>query len=154
MLSNLAENLYSSAKLKIRKEPKFEVSNSKNKDLVTQCTFQKVWKILLYFKTLFYFQWWFLGTGIKTQRRMLGWHSPSIIHRYVIFGYQRLFGFKVQLNRFISDYTFVYFFFPSQLVKTSCLFGHLVRLFSNESFQRLFFPEYLLNPIRHFCAFF
>jgi len=29
------------------KEPKFEVSNSKNKDLAQQCIFQKVWKILL-----------------------------------------------------------------------------------------------------------
>ena len=47
MLYNLAETLHSSAKLKICKQPKFEVSNSKNKDLVTQCTFQKVWKILL-----------------------------------------------------------------------------------------------------------
>jgi hypothetical protein len=28
-------------------EPKFEVSISKNKDLVQQCTFQKVWKIAL-----------------------------------------------------------------------------------------------------------
>ena len=29
------------------KQPKFEVSKSKNKNLVTQCGFQKVWKILL-----------------------------------------------------------------------------------------------------------
>ena len=36
MLSNLAETLHSSAKLKKSKQPKFEVSNSKNKDLVTQ----------------------------------------------------------------------------------------------------------------------
>jgi hypothetical protein len=28
-------------------EPKFEVSISKNKDLVQQCTYQKVWKIAL-----------------------------------------------------------------------------------------------------------
>ena len=34
---------------------------------------------------LLFVQWWFMRTGIKTQRRMLGWHSPSIIHRYVIF---------------------------------------------------------------------
>ena len=47
MLSNLAENLHSSAEKKISKQPKFEVSNSKNKNLVTQCSFQNVWKILL-----------------------------------------------------------------------------------------------------------
>ena len=36
---------------KISKEPKFEVSNSKNKDLAQQCNLQKVWKILLSHKT-------------------------------------------------------------------------------------------------------
>ena len=41
MLSNLAETLHSSAK----KKKKHVVSNSKNKNLVTQCGFQKVWKI-------------------------------------------------------------------------------------------------------------
>ena len=32
---------------KTKLEPKFEVTISKNKDLVQQCTFQKVWKIAL-----------------------------------------------------------------------------------------------------------
>ena len=32
---------------KINKQPQFDVFNSKNKDLAQQCTFQKVWKILL-----------------------------------------------------------------------------------------------------------
>ena len=49
MLSNLAETFQSSAKLKISKKPKFEVSNSKNKDLVTQCNYQKVLKYSFYF---------------------------------------------------------------------------------------------------------
>ena len=37
-------------------QPQFEVSNSKNKDLVQQCTFQKVWKIALLNKKKFGFE--------------------------------------------------------------------------------------------------
>ena len=39
---------------KTKLEPKFEVSISKNKDLVTQCNLQKVWKILL-LKEIYFF---------------------------------------------------------------------------------------------------
>ena len=47
MLSNLTETLHSSAKSIISKQPKFEVSNLKNKNLAPKSGFQKVWKILL-----------------------------------------------------------------------------------------------------------
>ena len=43
MLSNLAETLHSSAKLKNKQVAKIWVSNSKKKDLVQLLGFQKVW---------------------------------------------------------------------------------------------------------------
>ena len=54
MFSNLAELCTVKGNQKISKEPQFEVSNPKNKDLVQQCTFQKVWKIALSTKTRFF----------------------------------------------------------------------------------------------------
>ena len=39
MLSNLAETLHSSAKLKNKQAAKIEVSNSKNKDLAPKCVY-------------------------------------------------------------------------------------------------------------------
>ena len=48
MLSNLAETLQSQSKLE--KKQIVKVSSSKNKDLVQQSGFQKVWKTLLFKK--------------------------------------------------------------------------------------------------------
>ena len=55
---------------KTKLEPKFEVSISKNKDLVTQCTFQKVWKILLLSGRFFQISW-----PSQNIRTLLYWQS-------------------------------------------------------------------------------
>ena len=41
---------------KISKQPQFEVSNSKKKDLVQQCSFKKVWKIALLIYSAFSYE--------------------------------------------------------------------------------------------------
>ena len=52
MLSNLCTV---KGNQKISKWPQCEVSNSKNKDLAQQCSFQKVWKIALKVEDFFKF---------------------------------------------------------------------------------------------------
>ena len=55
---NVVQSCWNFAKLsKISKEPKFEVSCLKNKNLAPKCVYQKVWKLLFYLLPYIQFFW-------------------------------------------------------------------------------------------------